>query len=153
MRFKLSFIIALIIGLTALLYSCSEDEDNEAMTSSSGSNKSHNAGQNCLGCHRSGGSGEGIFKVAGTVYNEGLTSINSNATVKLYTGANGTGSLIKTIEVDTKGNFYTTSSIDFGSGLYVLVEGATTSKYMSSTISTGTCNSCHGSSTGKIWTK
>ncbi len=153
MRNKLSFILFLIIGLTSILYSCSEDDENEAMTSSSGSNESHNAGRNCMECHRSGGSGEGIFKVAGTVYNEALTSINSNATVKLYTGANGTGTLKKAIEVDARGNFYTTSSIDFGSGLYVSVEGATTTKYMSSAITGGACNSCHGSSTSKIWTK
>lgn len=150
MKSKLSFIFVLIIGLTPSLFSCSEDDENEVMISSSGSNKSHNAGQNCMGCHHSGGS---IFKVAGTVYNEGLTSINSNATVKLYTGANGTGTLLKAIEVDAKGNLYTTSSLDFGSGLYVSVEGATTIKHMSSAITGGACNSCHGSSTSKIWTK
>jgi len=148
------FVVCLLMGLSAGLFSCSKDDsENEAMTSSSGSNESHNAGRNCMECHRSGGSGEGIFNLAGTVYNEALTSINPNATVNLYTGANGTGTLIKAIEVDAKGNLYTTSSIDFGSGLYVSVDGATTIKYMSSAITNGACNSCHGSSTSKIWTK
>jgi len=145
--------LCLLTGLASSFFSCSKDDENEAMTSSSGSNESHNAGRNCMECHRSGGSGEGIFKVAGTVYNEALTNINSNATAYLHTGANGTGTLIKAIEVDAKGNLYTTSSIDFGSGLYVSVEGATTTKYMSSAITSGACNSCHGSSTSKIWTK
>jgi hypothetical protein len=121
------------------------------MNSSYNDNESHNAGQNCMSCHHSGGKGEGTFTVAGTVYNSSGAAVSPNATVKLYTGPGGTGSLVKTIEVDGKGNFYTTGNTDFGSGLYVTVTGSSGNiSKMNSSVTSGQCNSCHGSSTGKI---
>lgn len=127
-----------------------EDEGNETKISSYNSDESHKAGQDCMICHVSGGDGEGWFTVAGTVYESGLTSIYPNATVKLYTGSNGTGDLVSTVEVDQNGNFYTTKIIDFGTGLYILVEGNTSTKNMYASITSGKCNSCHGA-TDRIW--
>ena len=109
-------------------------------------------GQNCMNCHKSGGEGKGWFNVAGTVYTAGLSNTYPNTTVKLYTGPNGTGTLKYTINGDAKGNFFTTETIDFGSGLYPVVQGTSTAKYMSTTTTTGQCNSCHGVSTDKLWT-
>ena len=124
-----------------------DDDGNETKISSHNSDDSHKAGQNCMNCHESGGDGEGWFTVAGTVYNEAQTSILPNATIKLYSGSNATEDLIATIEVDSKGNFYTTKKIDFGTGLYTLVEGNTATKNMMASITSGECNSCHGVST------
>ncbi len=142
-----------VIFLFAVITACEKEEngvDSGGMNSSYNDNESHNAGQNCMSCHSSGGKGEGTFTVAGTVYNASGSAVSPNATVKLYTGAGGTGSLVKTIEVDGKGNFYTTNSIDFGTGLYVTVTGKSGSvSAMSSSITTGQCNSCHNSS-GRI---
>lgn len=139
-----------VIFLFAVITACEKEEngvDSGGMNSSYNDNESHNAGQNCMSCHSSGGKGEGTFTVAGTVYNASGSAVSPNATVKLYTGAGGTGSLVKTIEVDGKGNFYTTNSIDFGTGLYVTVTGKSGSvSTMNTSVTTGQCNSCHNSS-------
>ena len=57
----------------------------------------------------------------------------------------------ETVLIDSKGNFYTTA--DFSPvGLYPVVTGPTgNKKMMGSALSTGACNSCHGSSTDKLW--
>src|SRR6478735_2875906 len=44
---------------------------------------SHNAGQDCMSCHKSGGGGKGIFTVAGTVYQNGGMP-QTRATVSVY---------------------------------------------------------------------
>jgi hypothetical protein len=130
-----------------------EGEGSES-ASQSGSNNSHNAGQNCMNCHTPGGSGaEKLWKVAGTVYNEDLVTANTNATIKFYTGPDGTGVLKYTLTSDVKGNFYTASNIDFSAGLYPVATGTTNSNYMSSPITTGECNSCHdGVNRSRVWT-
>ncbi|MDP4828094.1 MAG: hypothetical protein NWR73_10425, partial [Flavobacteriales bacterium] len=74
-----------------------------------------------------------------------------NSTVRLYSGPDGSGNLVHTIEVDSKGNFYTTEDVNFGNGLYPAVEGPTSTQYMSTPITVGTCNNCHGQSTDRIW--
>lgn len=97
-----------------------------------------------MSCHKSGGEGKGWFIAAGTVYNIEGTKVNGDAVIKLYTGLNGTGELVKTIEVDRKGNFYTTEDIDFSVGLFPVLEGTNSSKHMSTPTFVGTYNSCHG---------
>lgn len=143
-----------ILGLTLILAigmnACKKNSDITNI-SSNGKNESHNMGQNCMDCHKVGGDGKGAFKAAGTVYNSGLTAELPNVKVKLFTGPNGTGSLAHVIEVDAKGNFYTTESIDFSKGLYPSVETGNGSLYMSTTAANGMCNSCHGVSTTKLY--
>ncbi len=145
-----TILTAITIGLVFI--ACEKDE-NETKISYYNSTKSHKAGQNCMNCHKSGGSGEGWFTVAGTVYDSTKTSIYPNATIKLYTSPNGVGVLAATIQVDEKGNFYTTEHIDFSNGLYTLAEGNLNTMHMNSAITNGECNSCHGVSTEKIWIK
>jgi len=128
-----------------------EGVENVTNISSYNSDKSHHMGENCMNCHSSGGPGEGWFTVAGTVYQNDKTTPYPNATIRLYTGPGGTGDLKATVEVDGKGNFYTTEPIDFGNGLYMSAEGDTETKYMNSSLATGQCNSCHGVSTDHIW--
>lgn len=140
-----------IVSISFCILACNKNNENVTNISSTGSNKSHNMGQNCMNCHTSGGKGEGIFKAAGTVYNAAKTATLSSGTVYLYTGPNSTGSLKATIAIDAKGNFYTTESIDFSGGLYPSIQGATTKNHMSTSISTGQCNSCHNNTTDKLW--
>jgi hypothetical protein len=71
--------------------------------------------------------------------------------VRLYTGPNGTGTLKYSVEGDGLGNFFTTKNAKFGTGLYPSVQGKNGTKHMSTAITTGACNSCHGNTTGKIW--
>lgn len=125
--------------------------ENESGGGSSAVGSSHNMGQNCMNCHHSGGPGEGIFNVAGTVYDSSKTNIYSGATVSLYTGPNGTGSLKYTLKSDATGNFYTTQNIDFSTALYPAVQGKIGINYMSSSITIGQCNGCHGVTTNKIY--
>jgi hypothetical protein len=134
-----------------VMLSC--EKENETKISKYNSDDSHNAGLNCMTCHTKGGEGEGWFEVAGTVYESNRTTTYPNATVRFYTGPNGTGDLKYTIQVDGLGNFYTTEGISFGGGLYVSVEGDQQVKHMPSAVTTGACNSCHGGQTGKIWTE
>jgi hypothetical protein len=143
MKFKLITLFAFSMLLTTLQSCSSENEYGNITNSTSGSNASHNAGRNCMDCHKPGGGEAPQWKVAGTVYNDAHTATNPNATVKLYTGPDGTGTLVATIQVDAKGNFYTTNNVNFSAGLYPSVTGATATNSMSSSITTGACNSCH----------
>ena len=105
-------------------------------------------------CHKSGEEGEGHFKVAGTVYDSTKNNVYPNATIKLFSAAIGGGDLIKTIEVDGNGNFYTTDKVKFKKDVYPSVTGVNGDvKYMSTPITKGNCNSCHGVTTNKLWVK
>lgn len=146
------FILGAGLMLTAfVLPSCNKDNNGSVENiSSSGGNKSHNMGQNCMNCHKKGGEGEGWFTVAGTTYDGSGLNTKPNLTIKLYTAENSGGTLAATVYGDARGNFYTTKKVDFGSGLYPVVEGGSSTLSMSQSITTGACNSCHGLSTAKI---
>lgn len=148
-----SILFSLFIVSVSLLvfYSCEKegacDEDN---VSQQGGDESHNRGQNCMQCHRLGGEGEGCFVVAGTVYDSLLTNTLSSGKIELYTDTSGTGNLVHTIQVDSKGNFYTTENFDI-TGLYPVLTGPSGNKsYMESPLTSGKCNSCHGVSIPRI---
>lgn len=150
--FKTS-IFSVILAFILIMSSCKKDQSdhNETMISSYDDNESHNNGENCMICHVQGGSGEGWFTVAGSIYASVGETPYANATVKLYSEANGEGTLIKTIKADGKGNFYTTESIDFTDGLYTGVTSVNgTEVFMNSSLSSGKCNSCHGNSADLI---
>ena len=163
MKSKLITTTFILIGFFFISQSCKKEKNttsenqtesnNKTNVSSFGSVKSHNMGQNCMNCHKSGGTGEGWFNVAGTVYDSLKTNTYPNATVRLYTGPNATGILKYTGQVDAKGNFHTTEIVDFTGGLYPSIQGSLSIQHMSSSITTGQCNSCHGVSTSKLWVK
>lgn len=123
-----------------------------SMKSSVGDDNSHNNGKNCMRCHSVGGEGPGWFTAAGSVYKSDKASRNPNGKIFLYTDPDGKGTLKYTIEVDGKGNFYTTETINFTGGLYpVHQQNNGNKKYMQSPIISGECNSCHNVTTDKIW--
>lgn len=141
--------VIIILSVTGLLISSCEKKISQY-----DSNKSHYTGQDCMQCHTSGGEGEGHFKVAGTVYDSTKINVYPKATIKLYSAAQGGGDLIKTIEVDGNGNFYTTEKVKFNKDVYPSVEGVGGDvKFMSTPISKGNCNSCHGVTTSNLWAK
>ncbi len=146
-------ILVFLVSVLIAFVSCKKENVNETLISSNNENESHNSGNNCMNCHISGGQGSGWFTIAGTVYDSLQASTYPNVEVKLYTGQNGTGTEIKTIQVDGLGNFYTTEEITFGDGLYVAVIGTSATMFMNSKVQNGQCNSCHGGTTDKIWTK
>lgn len=137
----------LLIGLLIVLFACEEKEGEdgeEVGGQSTVSGTSHNTGKNCMNCHQ--------FTAAGSVYNKALSSGFQGAVVKLTTQANGAGTVLGTFTVNKSGSFYTSSAINFGTGVYPSVTGSSGNvKHMGSAITTGACNSCHGSSTSKAW--
>lgn len=153
MRLNAKALLALPLLIMVVMLSCEKENENETKISTYNSSDSHHIGQNCMNCHTSGGEGEGVFVVAGTVYDNLKTNTYPNATVRLYSGPDGTGDLIAIIQVDKLGNFYSTETINFGSGLFVSVQGETQTRYMPTSLTTGQCNSCHGNSIGRIWTE
>jgi hypothetical protein len=151
---KRKLISGLSIACVALIAvsSCKKNNDTTKV-STTGSTKSHNMGRNCMDCHKSGGPGDGWFTVGGTVYDSLGVNTFPNATVRFYTGPKGSGVMKYTFQVDGKGNFYNTNNVDFTTGLFASVEGPESTHYMSSTLPSGQCNSCHGVSVAHIWTK
>ena len=138
----------LAFGLS--INSCKKNGSCKQKNVSTNSEDSHNSGKNCMQCHTSGGEGEGCFNAAGSMFSSTGSAL-PGGTVQFYTSPNGGGSLKYTVNVDQSGNFYTTDNMTL-TGLYPVAVGPNgTSKYMGSSISSGACNSCHGNTTGKIW--
>jgi hypothetical protein len=136
--------VLLILGITFGLFACENETGDEVEGQSNASGTSHNTGKNCMGCHR--------FTAAGSVYNKALSSGFSGAVIKLTSQANGAGTVLGTFTANKSGSFYSSSTINFGSGIFVSVTGSSGNvKHMSSAITSGACNSCHGSSTSKVW--
>jgi cytochrome c553 len=132
--------MALVAG-TLVIAACEKDSEEEE--------GSHNAGMDCLSCHKSGGEGEDIFTVGGTVYNTSGSGL-AGVTVELYKNADRSGTPVATLTSDDGGNFHSRSNVSFGSGLYVTMSNGDRSATMVSSITSGACNSCHGTTTGKI---
>jgi len=150
----------LLISFILSLYACasgSEDSpSNTVNTVNSGNNTStsHNFGQNCTTCHQSGGSAEssGVFTAAG--------SISGGGTVNFY--VTNSSQLLKSIETDASGNFYTTESINGllppGSPFGTTVSGVNVSivqpgggiRNMPGVITEGSCSACHGNGQGTL---
>lgn len=130
-------------------------ENGSAVYSTFGSTKSAGMTGNCLSCHYQGGQGEGVFSMGGTVYDSTKTQIYTDATIYLYTEANGTGTLVDSLQTDAYGHFYTTKNIDFSQGIFPVIQGKTGYRNsMPISTTTGACYSCHGtSSTPNIWIK
>lgn len=148
---KSYLILATLFAAFIIILPACEKEGNETNISQAGRH-SHNAGLNCMNCHHSGGEGEGWFVVAGTAYDSTITHTYPNTVLKLYTAPHGGGTLKATLYGDASGSFYTTENVDFSSGLYPAVTGTSgQTQYMTESISTGACNSCHGISQAHIW--
>lgn len=141
-------LLAIVLILSSInITSCKKDEKGKGSKSSSyNDTSSHNVGTACMNCHNSGGSNEYWWEVAGTVYKSDGTNLSLNSTIYLFSTANGAGILILTLPVDGKGNFYTSSSINFGSGIYPEVKSSSGEvKFMQGSVTSGNCNSCHDS--------
>ena len=152
MKVRGMILLAVAFVLMMIIQSCEKEGGNSTKISQAGG-RSHNAGRNCMNCHASGGEGNGWFNAAGTVYTPDSSSTYTNPVVQLYTQPDSLGNqtLVATINGDASGNFYTTASINFGSGLYPVVVGAHSTRYMAATITQGACNSCHGVTTARLF--
>jgi hypothetical protein len=107
--------------------------------------RSHNMGQNCMGCHQPHGPGKGLFTAAGTVYAPSGTPA-TGGTVELRTAGKGEGDLVLSVAIDGNGNFFTTEPLPFpDQALFFFLRapaGGGTNEMPFPTIS-GACNLCH----------
>ncbi len=143
MRIQYFCIVSIFVFLGFL--SCKkESDDKKSLNSKHFSTESHHTGDDCMGCHSSDGNGEYNFTIAGTVYDSVQNKPFPNATIRIYSGMNGQGTLLKTLEVDGFGNFYTTDEIDFSKGVYTSVQGNKSIRYMQQKATVGQCSACHG---------
>ena len=150
MKRHLILLTVLILFPLIAFLSCNHSKNIEDNNSKHGSTESHNQGMNCMQCHKKGGEGEGWFYIAGTAYTNNGQLPAPNVTLLLFTEANGQGVVKKTVDGDALGNFYSTDILGFGTGLYPAVVYNNDTLYMGSSITQGSCNSCHGVSTPKI---
>jgi cytochrome c553 len=145
------FVIPISMLLAVVLFSCEkEGACDEYNVSEINGDDSHNFGNNCMQCHQAGGEGEGCFITAGSVKDSSLTAPATSGQVEFYTLPNGGGTLMYTLQIDSKGNFYSTEAMSV-TGLYPAIKNANGTHYMGSSLSTGACNSCHGNSTGALY--
>lgn len=146
----------LILAITTFMIGCGEKpvdivNDNNVLNSSQTNGKlSHHSGENCAGCHKEGGTGKGWFTISGTIYDSIQSKPYPNCEIRLYSGINESGDLIRIIYGDSLGNFFTTENVQFGNGLYPVVYGKWSIAKMGSQITLGNCNSCHGITTNRI---
>jgi len=147
-KFGITLLAFLIVISTLSLFSCKKDKAGGGIkTSSYNDNSSHNVGTACMNCHNTGGSNSYWWTIAGTVYKPDTANLNPNSTVYLFSAVNGSGTLTVLLPVDAKGNFYTSSLVDFGSGLFPGIKSSSGEiRYMQSSITNGNCNSCHNPS-------
>lgn len=136
-----------------LLFSCKHTD--ETNISGHFDTSSHNMGDNCMHCHKVGGEGKGWFTAAGTIYDSTYNHLQPNGTIRLYTSLDSTRVLRATIDVDGKGNFYTTANIDYSGGLYAEITGTGGDvRIMPTPTGIGACNNCHdGHTNPRIWVK
>jgi hypothetical protein len=153
MRWRL-IISILFIGIVAFaIESCEENGCGKTLLSSYDSHESEKMTGDCMNCHSPNGGAGSCFRIGGTAYDSILSDSSvQNSIVKIYSQPNGAGELITTMQVDRSGNFYTTSPVSFGSGLYpAIISGTGHIRYMPQSTVTGACNSCHGVTYPKIW--
>ena len=132
--------LAAALALGTLAAACGGGGAPTSTTAGGGGSRgsSHNAGRDCLTCHRE-------FGVAGTVYRAD-GSAYPGATVRLTTAPSGGGSVALSLTSDGSGNFSASRSVGFGSGLYTDVTGGTGApRAMTAAVTSGACNSCHDS--------
>lgn len=146
------FLISVLLYISVLIFfqACDDDffEKNEfeEMTSEHGEDESHENGKNCMSCHYTEGDGEGWFSLAGTVYADDKDKFNDAKIILKDQQSN----LIKVVEVDKLGNFYTTDEINFNKGLKVSIEYSGKVIPMNSSLYVGQCNLCHGDGEEKL---
>ncbi len=150
---KLNFVyVCFFLAIGFAIVSCDEEESNKNQISKNFGDKSHHFDQNCMNCHIAGGEGESSFSIAGSIFKDDLSSKAPNGVMKFFSKPNGEGNLVATLEVDDKANFYTTENIDLSKDVYAAAIGKSGKmKFMSTPLTSGSCTSCHGNTTKKLW--
>ena len=149
--------IYLTIGFLLVLLgiSCSHYEQlmSDPEESEQGDDESHNVGKNCGSCHNKSGNEAvreaGWWTISGTVFKSNGKA-QDKAIIELWEKPGKQGKLIKRLEADELGNFYTNQIVDFNGGCYPTINVNGLSKEMGQAFNGGSCNSCHGVTTSKL---
>jgi hypothetical protein len=141
---QFTFILLTVLAAAACGGSSSPSAPSTATSGGSTAGRSsHNAGRDCTTCHS--------FTLAGTAYKADGTTIYAGATIKVTSSANGGGTVLATLTSDASGNFYASTPVAFGSGVYVSAAGTTgVTRSMTGAITSGACNRCHTSASRLI---
>jgi hypothetical protein len=103
-------------------------------------------GQACISCHARSGGEAPTFVIAGTLYPTGHEPDNCNGASGSTSGAKivvvGSNGNSVSLTPNGAGNFYSSTSLP-GPYKAKVVSGSGVERVMSSTASTGDCNSCH----------
>lgn len=135
----------------ALLYflftSCErEGSGNCTETNISTANRSsHNRGDDCTTCHKSGNEGRGCFSICGSAFKSDKITPMQNAVMVLFS-KDENGIIIdasKAIPIDKSGNFYTTETISFAGKYPAIICNGDTTFMNSSLTNNASCNKCH----------
>ncbi|MDZ4757885.1 MAG: hypothetical protein SGJ10_07090 [Bacteroidota bacterium] len=122
--------------------------------STTGDTESKNMNGDCTSCHEHQ-SGSKKITLGGALYKEDrTTAYKDGGVINLYSQPGGQGSLLKTIQVDNEGNFYSNANYKISTPYYVEVVSVAGNKaYMGQALAYGSCGSCHGVNTDKIFVK
>lgn len=149
------YLYFVFLFFATVLGACSHYDElqKDPKESRRGEDESHNEGENCSSCHNVNGHEAvregGWWTVSGTVFGDD-DKVQSNAVVELWEKPNQQGKLIKRLEVDEEGNFYTNQILNFMGGCYPAIKLDNKVKVMPIPYTGGSCNSCHGVSTSKL---
>lgn len=117
------------------------------LVSKAGEETSHLNGENCMQCHQQFGPGTGRFTVGGSLYTERQSATPiAGGTIELRTAPEGGGEVVLSLEVDAKGNFYSTDPLPFPEAElfpWVRSPSGDGGKGMGFPVSSGACNACH----------
>lgn len=141
--------VAVIAFVAIGAQGCKHGKCNSGPTSTA-QGRSHNAGQDCMRCHLPDGAGEICWRIAGTIYDQNGQSPMAGASVRFFTGPQGTGNLQYSITSDANGNIHTSDDIAFGNGLFPAIVNGSDTAFMTEPIHDGACNRCHGVSTARV---
>ncbi len=122
--------------------------------STKGNSESKNMDGDCTSCHEHT-VGDKKITLGGTLYKDDKKTVYPDGgTINLYSQPGGQGTLLKSIQVDNIGNFYSNANYIISTPYYVEVVSAAGNKaYMGQSLANGSCGSCHGKTTDNIFIK
>ncbi len=149
-RSKSLWVLGVCVVAAILVDGCKHGKCQGGGTSTHGSVHSHNEGENCMSCHHPDTEAP-CWEIGGTAFHPGGVTTLPNATLLLFSGPLGQGTLLDSIDFDGLGNVYTSEAVQFGIGIFpAVLTPAGDTAFMNQSIRDGACNRCHGVTTERI---
>ena len=142
---KFALLSLTVLGL--FMTSCEREGSGKCTETniSTATRSSHNRGEDCSSCHKSGGEGRGCFSVAGSAFQKDKKTPMQSAVLVLFSkddNGNITGAS-KEIPLDKSGNFYTTETTSFAGKYPAIISNGDTTMMSGSLTNNASCNKCH----------